>query len=173
MQEEERSVMRNRPVLHLPRTPFETLLEALTLLGIIVMLALAVWAYFALPAIIPTHYNFRGVPDAYGGKAGLLVLPIIAICLAIVLTILSRYPHRYNYPWPITPENAPRQYALARLLMHALTVELVWMFCVLQWLLIQAAQSYSAGSILLMVPAIVLILFVTIILYLRAAARAR
>jgi uncharacterized membrane protein len=164
---------RYRPVLHLPRTPFETLLAALTLLGIIVILAMTVWGYFTLPAIIPTHYNIWGAPNAYGGKASLLALPILAICLALLLTFLSRYPHRYNYPWPITLENAPRQYTLARLLMRALTLELVWTFCALQWFLIQAAQNYSAGPILLIVPVIVLILIITIILYVRAAARAR
>ena len=165
--------MRNRPVLHLPRTPLETLLEALTVLGLIAVIAITVWGYFVLPAIIPTHYGLSGTPNAYGGKASLLAMPIITICLTVLLTFLTRYPHRYNYPWPITAENAPRQYALARLLMRAIALEIVWMFCVLQWLLIRAAQSSSASSILLIVPAIVLVLLVTIILYMRAAARAR
>src|SRR5581483_10233731 len=105
---------RNRPILHLPRTPFETLLEVLTLLGVIMVLAITVWGYIALPTTIPTHYNIQGAPNAYGSKASLLTLPILTICLAVLLTVLSRFPHRYNYPWPITPENAPRQYALAR-----------------------------------------------------------
>jgi hypothetical protein len=47
------------------------------------------------------------------------------------------------------------------------------MFCVLQWLLIQAAQGSQARPILLVPPAMVLTLIVTIILYVRAAARAR
>ncbi len=164
---------RSRPILHLPRTSLETLLEALTVLGIVAVIALTIWGYFTLPTTVPTHYGLSGVPNAYGGKASLVFLPIVAICLTVLLTFLTRYPHRYNYPWPITVENAPRQYTLARLLMRFLTLELVWMFCVLQWLLIQAAQSHSAGFILLIVPAIVLVLIVTIILYVRAAARAR
>jgi uncharacterized membrane protein len=164
---------RYRPVLHLPRTKAETLLEALTALGIITMLAMTVWGYFALPAIIPTHYNIWNEPNAYGSKTSLLVWPILALCLAVGLTIMTRYPHRYNYLWPITPENAPRQYVLARLVLRSLTLELVWMFCVLEWLIIQAAQSSSAGPILLVVLAFVLTLIITIILYVRAAARAR
>nr|HET6900904.1 DUF1648 domain-containing protein [Ktedonobacteraceae bacterium] len=165
---------RSRPVLHIPRTSLETLLEALTALGIITALAMTVWGYFALPAIIPTHFGASGAPDAYGGKESLLILPIISICLAVSLTFLSRYPQIYNYPWPITAENAPRQYALARLLMCGITFEVVWMCCVLQWLLIQAAQSHSTGSFLLVVPvALLLALIVTVILYLLTAARAR
>ena len=164
---------RSRPVLQLPRTPLETLLEALTVLGLIAVIAMTVWGYFALPAIIPTHYGLSGAPNAYGGKASLLILPMLSVCLAVLLTFVSRSPHRYNYPWPITVENAPRQYYLARLLLRALTLEMVWMFCGLQWLLIQAAQSHEGGAILLFIPAMVLTLTVTIILYLRAAARAR
>ena len=58
---------RSRPVLHLPRTPFETLLEALTVLGIITILAMTVWGWLTLPAIIPTHYGISGAPNAYNG----------------------------------------------------------------------------------------------------------
>jgi len=164
---------RNRPVLTLPRTPFETLLLALTALGMITVLVITVWGYFALPAIIPTHYGLSGAPTAYGGKGSLLILPILAICLTVLLTCVSRYPHRYNYPWPITAENAPRQYYLARLLLRWIALEVVWVLCGLQWLLIQAAQRHSTGPILLVAPAMVLALIVTIILHRRTAARAR
>lgn len=176
MKEEEKPVMRScsRPVLHPPRTQFEKLLEALTALGIIILIAMTVWGYFALPAVIPTHYGFSGAPNGYGGKGSLLTLPIISICLAVLLTVLSRYPHRYNYPWSIPVENVPRQYYLARLLLRWVTLEMVWMVCGLQGLIIQSAQSHHApDAILLLIPAFVLVLFVTIILYLRAAARAR
>ena len=168
--------MRNRyrPVLHLPRTPFEKLLEALTALGIIILIAMTVWGYFALPAVIPTHYGFSGAPNAYGGKGSLLTLPIVSICLAVLLTVLSRYPHLYNYPWPITAENAPRQYSLARLALRLITLEMVLMVCGLQGLIIQSAQSHRApDAILLLIAAFVLVLFVTIILYIGSAARAR
>jgi len=165
--------MRNRPVLPIPHTPFETLLEALTALGIITILAKTVWGWLTLPAIIPTHYGLSGAPNAYGGKASLLILPILAICLSVLLTFVSRYPHRYNYPWPITAENAPRQYYLARLLLRWIALEEVWVLCGLQWLLIQAAQSHSTGPILLVAPVMVLALIVTIILHRRIAARAR
>src|SRR5437899_6231022 len=108
---------RSRPVLHLPRTQFEKLLEVLTAVGLIILIAVTVWGYIALPAVIPTHYGFSGAPNGYGGKGNLLTLPIVCICLAVLLTVLSRYPHIYNYSWPITAENAPRQYYLARLLL--------------------------------------------------------
>jgi len=72
---------RSRPVLQLPRTPLETLLEALTVLGLIAVIAMTVWGYSVLPAIIPTHYGLSGAPNAYGGKASLLILPILSVIL--------------------------------------------------------------------------------------------
>jgi uncharacterized membrane protein len=165
---------RSRPMLPIPRTPLEKRLEALTALGLIALIAMTVWGYFALPAVIPTHYGLSGAPNAYGGKGSLALLPIVSICLVVLLTVLSRFPHLYNYPWPITTENAPRQYTLARLLLRWITLEMVWMFCGLQGLIIQSAQSpQSPEALVLFIPAMVLTLVVTIILYLGAAARAR
>ena len=164
---------RSRPVLHLPRTPFEKLLEALTALGVITVIAMAIWGYFTLPAIIPTHYGLSGMPTAYGGKGPLLIVPIICICVAVLMTFVNRYPHLYNYPWPITAENAPRQYALARLLMHWITLEIVCMCCGLEWIFIQAAQGTPPDFLLLFIPAFLLAVIMTVILYFLAAARAR
>lgn len=165
---------RSRPILHIRRTPLEKRLEALTALGLIALIAMTVWGYFVLPAVIPTHYGLSGAPNAYGGKESLALLPIVSICLAVLLTVLSRFPHLSNYPWPITSENAPRQYSLVRLLLHWIALEMVWMFCGLQGLIIQSAQSHqSPDALVLLIPTMVLTLVVTIILYLRAAARAR
>jgi uncharacterized membrane protein len=173
---EERAVMRNRsrPILPIRRTLLEKWLEALTALGLIALIAMTIWGYFALPAVIPTHYGLSGAPTAYGGKGSLALLPLVSICLVVLLTVLSRFPHLYNYPWPITSENAPRQYALGRLLLRWMMLEIVWMFCGLQGLIIQSAHSHqSPEAIVLFIPAMLLTLVVTIILYLRAAARAR
>ncbi len=164
---------RSRPVLHLPRTPFETLLEALTALGIITILAMTVWGWLTLPAIIPTHYGISGAPNAYGGKEVLLIVPIISICLAVLLTFMSRYPHHFNYAWPITAENAPRQYSLVRLFLRWITLEIAWMLCGLQWIAIQAAHGPPGGPILLIPLAIAPVVIVTGIIYICIAVRAR
>lgn len=164
---------RYRPMLHIPHSPLERLLGVLTALGIIINIAITIWGLLILPAVIPTHYGFAGTPDAYGSKGNLLILPIISMLFAVLFSFLSRYPQIYNYPWQITVENAPRQYYLARLLLAWLAVEMVWMFCGLQWLLIRAAQSHPTGAIPLFALVIVVVLLVTILLYMRSAARAR
>jgi Protein of unknown function (DUF1648) len=164
---------RSRPVLHLPRTPLETLLEVLVAIGIIAIIAITVWGWLTLPVSIITHYGLSDTPNAYGGKESLLIVPIIAVCVAVLLTFLSRYPHLSNYPWPITAENAPRQYSLTRLLQLWIAFEMVWILCGMEWILIQAAQGSPPNSLLLLIPAMLLTFIVTIILYYRAAVRAR
>ncbi len=164
---------RYRSVIQIPRTPLDTLLEALAVLGVIAVIAITAWGWLTLPAIIPTHYGISGAPNAYGSKGNLLIVPIMSVCLYILLAFLSRFPQIYNYPWPITPENAPRQYYLARLLLRWITFEVTWMLCILQWTLIQAAQNNAADAIVLVAPGIVIVLLITITLYIRAAARAR
>jgi uncharacterized membrane protein len=164
----------SRPVISLPRTPLEVLLEVFAALGIMTVSAMTAWGWQILPATIPTHYGLSGEPNAYGGKGSLLILPIIAICIAILLAVMSRFPHRCNYPCPITIENAPRQYALVRQLLRWITLEIVWMLCALQWAIIQAAQSQVGGDAILLVSlAMVVTLIATILLYLCFAARAR
>ena len=167
--------MRNRyrPRLELPRQPVELLLDWLSLLGVGVGIALTIWGWLTLPATIPTHFDFAGNPNAYGSKATLLLLPIISTCVAALLALLTRFPHMYNYPWPITLENASRQYLLARKFLRIVMLEIVWMFAGLQWLIIQAAQNQSESRILLFVAAMVFILLLSVVLFLRAAFRAR
>lgn len=164
----------SRPVLHLPRTPLETLLEALTVLGIITVIAVTTWGWLTLPAIIPTHFDMSGTPNAYGSKGSLLILPILSVCLGILLTVWSHFPHLCNYPWPITAENAQRQYTLVQLLLCALALEVVWTLCILQWAIIRAAQNQVGKDIILLVPlTMTAVLIATIIVYICAAIRAR
>ena len=164
---------RSRPVLDIPRAPLETLLMTLTVLGVIAVIAITFWAWSTLPVIVPTHYGLSGKPNAYGGKGFLLIMPVLSILLAGLLLFVARYPHTYNYPWPITQENAPRQYYLARLLIRWIMLEVVWVLCGVQCGLIFASQTHFAGVMILFAPAIMIALIVTIAFYWRSAARAR
>ena len=161
------------PALYPPRTQIEKLLEVCIVIGIIIVFAMTLWGYFTLPAIIATHYGKSGVPNAYGGKENLFIVPIVSICQAALLLFLSRFPQRYKFPWSITPKNAPRQFLLVRLLLHWIACELVWMCCGLQLIVLQSAQGPLSGLILLIPLAIPLCLIITIILYFFIAARAR
>jgi uncharacterized membrane protein len=70
-----------------------------------------VWqSWGSLPLHVPTHFAVDGRPDAYGPKASILVLPIVSLVLYVVLTALSFFPQRLNYPVQVTEANrAPLQ----------------------------------------------------------------
>jgi uncharacterized membrane protein len=91
-------------------------------------------------------------------------LPGLAVVVYIGLTILSKYPHAFNYPVEITESNAQRQYVNARMLVSWLKVEIVAIFCFLSWTLVQAAaEKQDHPGIFLYV--ILGVLIITIIFY--------
>ncbi len=162
-----------RPVIPVPNTPLGNFLDLASLLLIALLTALTIWGWLTLPDIVPTHFNIWGQPDRYGSKIVLFIWPAVAILFYWLFSFLSRYPRIYNYPVPITPENAPRQYLLAYLLVEALKLELVLTFFLLQWSFIQAMRTHFAGLMLLITPATIIVIFTTLFMYLRLARRAR
>jgi len=85
-------------------------------------------SYFDLPAEIPVHYNFQGRADSMGPRETIFLLPGIITLVYILLTVLGRYPHRFNYAVEITEENAPRQYLLATRVLR-ITKFVIVIFC--------------------------------------------
>lgn len=67
------------------------------LVGAMVLTTLAFWG--ALPARIPTHWNFRGEVDGWSPRwPGAFLVPAIALALWLLLPFLRRVdPRRENY----------------------------------------------------------------------------
>lgn len=98
-----------------------------------------------LPGRVPLHFGLNGQPDRWGSVRELMLVPVVALALYALLTFVARIPHHYNYPVAITPQNAERQYALARRLIFALRAILVWLFLALFWLARQVAVGEASG----------------------------
>lgn len=162
-----------RPIFALPRSSFEVSLDIFGAMGLLFMVGMIVFYWSSLPEQIPSHYRVSGRPDAWSGKNILLVLPIISAALYIGLTVLSRYPQIYNYPWPITVENAPRQYRLARQMVIVLKTAIVWLFAYVNWQTIQTALGRAQGLGETFLPIFLLIIFGTLGFYLYKSSRAR
>lgn len=84
--------------------PLQIELISLFLLFITAYLAFA--SYPALPATIPTHFNFRGLPDGWGDKNSIFAFPILStffyalLTFATILLAISQDPRRFiNLPW--------------------------------------------------------------------------
>jgi len=112
--------MNQNPKIKVNPTSFTKTLEFVNYFLIIVFWVITILAYKHLPDEIPTHYNSLGEADAYGDKITLLSLPFIATLLFILLTIIAKKPHLFNYSETITLENAETQYKNAMRFMNSL-----------------------------------------------------
>ncbi len=88
-----------RPALLVPRSRMEKAIEIIAALGIIFNILTAFQAWPHLPARIPSHFGLFGEPDGWGGKGTLLVATMVNLVLYASLTVLSFYPHIYNFPF--------------------------------------------------------------------------
>lgn len=162
-----------RPVLNLPASPAETVLGLIAAAGVVFAIVTLVVHWAALPERVPTHFGPSGRPDAWGSKTSLLLLAAFSIVLYAGLTVLARYPHKYNYPVRITEENAPRQYLLARAFIGWLKVEVVWLLGYIERKTIQVALGEAQGLGVSSLWILLALLFATLGLYLLNAYRAR
>jgi hypothetical protein len=97
----------------------------------------------------------------------------MATALFVGLSVLSRFPRIYNYPFEITEENAERQYRLARALIECLAVEIVAIFGFLSRATIQVALGRAGGLGAGFTPAALTVTLGTIGIYIWMAYRAR
>lgn len=67
-----------------------------------------------LPERVPMHFSFSGTPDSWGPRVSLLFPIVILVPVNAVLLGLLRVPHTYNYPVPVTDENARELYTVGR-----------------------------------------------------------
>lgn len=168
-----RNAPNQRPVISLGLSPVLVAVELLGAIAVLLGVLLIVQFWGVLPDRIPIHFGLGGQPDAWGDKVTILLMPAVAAIMFAVLTAVSRYPHTFNYPVPITSENARRQYLLGRSLLVWLKAEICWLlaFVVRQQILVALgnAQRFSVELVL----GIIVLIFATVGVYLRKAYLAR
>jgi hypothetical protein len=132
-----------RPVLTLEWKPIDLLLEASSLLVIIVSTVLLLADYSALPDEIPTHFNAQGIADDYGSKSSLFFLLALCIATYLLITWITKLPQNFNYPVKITEYNATYQYRLSMRLLRWIKLAVVFNFA---WMLYSATQAALNGE---------------------------
>jgi uncharacterized membrane protein len=117
-----------RPKINIPLTRFDWALEAIAFLIWLGGLLFLVLNFETTPDQIPTHYDHTGTATTSGSKNSLWLLVAISTSLYVLLTIAARFPHTFNYPVEITPQNAERQYSLAVRMMLILKLVVLKIF---------------------------------------------
>lgn len=121
--------------------------KTLEIIGL-VMLAVLCWITWQalygldrLAARIPTHFNLAGTPNGWGPPSTLILLPIVAVIIYGLITVVSLFPAAFNYPVHITPENRLRLQALSLQMVAWLKFDLACLFTWLQWSIIKTVRN--------------------------------
>ena len=154
-----------RPKIKLIPTTVDKLAELLGWIMLLAIWGLTITHYSTLPDTIPTHFNGAGEPDGFGSKASIIGLPFIATLLFIGLTVLNRYPHIFNYPSPVTQNNALRLYTLATRMLRYLKLVLVLVFGGIEFMTIQNATGKAAGLGVWFLPLTLVLIFFPLIYF--------
>jgi uncharacterized membrane protein len=150
-----------------------SILEIMAILGVILSVMLLGFYWSILPDKVPSHFNFAGKVDAWSGKGSILLLPLISIIIFATMSIVSRYPKLFNYPWKFKLENLIRQQELAQLLITSLKAEIVWLFALIEWGTINTAMGKIDGLGVWPLLGGVGIIMVTTVAYFISSYRAR
>lgn len=120
--------MEPRPKIKLTLSPLDKKLQTASILLLVIMWALSVYAYLRSPEIIPTHFDSTGRADDFGSKNTYLILAGVATIIYFGMTQLNKIPHKFNYLVKITLDNAEQQYILATRLFRFLIVAILLIF---------------------------------------------
>lgn len=165
--------VKQRPRLRIPWTRVEVFCELAAAAAILGMLIYLRTVWWTLPARIPVHFNFSGQADRWGDRSSILGIFALMAALYAGLGVLQRFPHVYNYPFGLTPQNVHRQYLAARQLLTFIKFEMVCVFSFLGWRMIETARSASPSLGAWFIPVLALCLFATLAWYFAAASRAK
>ena len=104
------------------------IIGALALLGS-TLFVIIMWSQ--IPDQIPTHYNFAGEADGYGGKGSLIFMMVLAWFMFILITILMRFPNTWNMPVKVTAENKSRLYSITKAMLEVIKMLASLLFAVM------------------------------------------
>jgi uncharacterized membrane protein len=151
------------------------LLEAISLAALAFQAWITYSALFGpdrLPARIPTHFDSAGNANAWGSPATLIFFPAMAISIYLLFTVVTRFPSAFNYPVRVTPQNRAQLETLALGMIAWLKLEIVLLFTVIQWGLIQASRHPTHTSPATWMPVMLIAVFATIGWHIAAMFRA-
>ena len=100
--------------------------------------------YGNLPAAVPIHFDFSGLPDAWAPRGLVWIFPAMTTFLFAALT-LGQYFGKPHLPWSTTRKNRLRIYRITRNLIWWLKVQLMWMFAYVQYAEVQISMHRATG----------------------------
>jgi uncharacterized membrane protein len=134
-----------KPKIKLPLEPRDYVLETLAALFMVALVVITFTSWRELPQTVPTKFDSLGRAKEYSDKALFLVMPITSLLMYALLSVLSFFPHVYNYSVPVTKENAPGLYRIGVFMIRSIKVCLGYLFLALEYVTLKASQGRDPG----------------------------
>jgi uncharacterized membrane protein len=141
----------------------------LSLLGLVFIWIFCIAEYAKLPEIIPTHFNVQGEADDHGSKASIFILPAIISLVYILLTILNKYPHLFNYPQTITADNAKEAYTKATQLLRIIKLIIIVFTVIIMLDMVRSAKDGHSKLTWWIIPVFILAMIIPVIISVKSA----
>ena len=151
------------------------ILEYVSLAGVLYIAWITADALFGprrLGGRVPMHFDAAGNADAWGSPWALVVLPLVAIGIYALMTVVSRRPAAFNFPVRVTPRSRPRLEALAVEMIGWLKAEVICLFAWIQTVTIETVRHGGGHLPPFVVPLVLVAVFATILSYIVAMRRA-
>ncbi len=148
-----------RPRLNLPLGKFEVFLEALAAAGLLAYIAIFLVSWQNLPDIVPTNFDLAGKATSWGSKNYLILFLALGLIIYAGMTIISRFPHIFNYTVAINKDNAPMQYVLARQMLAFIKLIIIAMFAYINYITYGAFQNPALNINAIIIPVFIIVLF--------------
>lgn len=124
---------------------FERVFSITSTLLFIGSVAFLVVMWGKLPSKVPGHFGFTGEVTRYGSKWELAVVLIVGVGLYLLMHVLEKYPHVYNYPIEITESNAEEAYRISRSLILFLKNIILILFALMMMNSMIIAMGWGEG----------------------------
>lgn len=134
--------MEDRPKIKIDLITTDKVFDILSWIAIVTIWVLTIANYTKLSDTIPTHYNALGQVDGFGGKATILILPIVATVLFFVFTILNKF---LKYPTNITKDKALQRYITGTRMIRYFKLAILIIFGLLVFKTIQNGTGKPDG----------------------------
>ena len=132
---------------------------------------IVIFNYSDMPHTIPTHFSISGKPDNYGNKNFLFFLPVIGTILFLGMTLLTRFPQKFNYPVKIAEEIAERQYINAIRAINYFKFIILLLFLLISAGIIQTAYDNSSGIGRCFLPLLLVLVIIPVIYFIIRSIR--
>ncbi|MGA9669384.1 MAG: DUF1648 domain-containing protein [Terracidiphilus sp.] len=149
----------------------------LEIVGLVVLAVLcwitwqALYGPDRLPDRVPTHFDAAGTPNGWGPPSTLLLLPIVAVGVYCLITLVALFPSAFNYPVRITLENRLRLQTLSLQMVAWLKFDLACLFTWLQWSILNTVRNGQGRLSPWIVPFFLVVVFGTCIAHIVAMFR--